>query len=106
METRKSRRSNPLSEDGAELQARTWFVSGHVQGVGYRWFVRKHAEEIGLAGWVRNEDDGRVQAYAVGTLEQLNELAARLHLGPAHATVRGVEEIEAAVQQLSSFQSR
>jgi acylphosphatase len=90
----------------SDLQARTWFVSGHVQGVGYRWFVLRRAEEIGVAGWVRNEDDGRVQAYAIGTPEQLNELAAWLHRGPAHATVRGVEEIEAAVQQLSSFQSR
>ncbi len=57
-------------------------------------------------GWVRNESDGRVQVYAVGTPEQLNELAGWLHRGPAHATVRGVEEREAAVQQLSSFQSR
>jgi acylphosphatase len=102
MGTRKSKPSNPSSE----LQARNWFVSGHVQGVGYRWFVINRAEESGLAGWVRNEDDGRVQVYAIGTPEQLNELAAWLHRGPAQATVRGVEEIEATVQQLSSFQSR
>jgi acylphosphatase len=74
--------------------------------VGFRWFVCRRAEEIGLGGWVRNEDDGRVQVYAVGAPEQLNELAGWLYRGPPHATVRGVEEQEAAVQQLSSFQSR
>jgi acylphosphatase len=77
-----------------------------VQGVGYRWFASKHAQQIGLAGWCRNEDDGRVQVYAVGTPDQLNELAGWLHRGPWQATVRGVEEREAAVQQLDSFQSR
>jgi len=89
-----------------ERLARTWFVTGQVQGVGFRWFVTKRAAEVGVSGWVQNEDDGRVQVYAIGTSEQLNRLAAWLHQGPPHATVRGVEEHEAAVQQLSSFQSR
>lgn len=86
--------------------ARLWFVSGRVQGVGFRWFVEKHANEMGLRGWVRNEDDGRVQVYAVGTADQLNRLGALLHQGPAMASVRGVEEREAAVQELRSFRSR
>jgi acylphosphatase len=84
--------------------ARRWYVSGRVQGVGFRWFVEKHAVEIGVTGWVRNEDDGRVQVYAVGTSDQLNQLAGFLHRGPRMADVRGVEEQEAAMQQLSSFQ--
>jgi acylphosphatase len=85
--------------------ARSWYVSGRVQGVGFRWFVQKHATELGVTGWVRNEDDGRVQVYAVGTPDQLNQLAGFLHRGPRLADVRSVEEREAAMQQLSSFQS-
>ncbi len=85
------------------MQARSWLVSGRVQGVGFRWFVEKNATSIGLRGWVRNEDDGRVQVYATGTPDQLNQLAALLHQGPRMAEVRGVEEREAAVQQLGSF---
>ncbi len=74
--------------------------------MGFRWFVRRNADAIGLRGWVRNEDDGRVQVYAVGTSAQLNQLAALLYQGPRMAEVREVEQREAAVQQLSSFQSR
>jgi acylphosphatase len=85
--------------------ARTWFVSGRVQGVGFRWFVRKHAHYLGVTGWVRNVEDGRVEVYAVGTPGLLNELAGWLHRGPPTATVRGVEERDAAVQQLISFES-
>jgi acylphosphatase len=80
-------------------------VSGRVQGVGFRWFVQTNATQLGLRGWVRNEDDGRVQVYASGTREQLDALAGLLHKGPRMADVRGVEEQEAAVQQLSSFRS-
>jgi acylphosphatase len=94
------------SRQQTEIGARTWFVSGHVQGVGFRWFVTRRAGEIGVSGWVRNEDDGRVQVYAVGNTDQLDRLAAFLHQGPPHAHVRGVEQQESPVQQLNSFQSR
>ena len=80
-------------------------MSGRVQGVGFRWFVEKSAGRIGVCGWVRNDDDGRVQVYAIGTQGQLQELAALLYQGPRMAEVRGVEEQEAPVQQLSSFRS-
>jgi acylphosphatase len=77
-----------------------------VQGVGFRWFVRRHAEELGLKGWARNQDDGTVEVYAVGYPERLNELAGWLYQGPPQASVRGVEERQAPVQQLNSFHSR
>ena len=85
--------------------ARRWYVSGRVQGVGFRSFVQTNAKALGLRGWVQNEDDGRVQVYALGSPAVLNVLAGLLHKGPPAAEVRGVEEHEATVQQLSSFDS-
>jgi len=84
-------------------QARRWLVSGRVQGVGFRAFVQYNAKQLGMPGWVRNEDDGRVQVYAIGTVDQLHRLAGLLYQGPRFADVRAVEEQEAPVQQLSSF---
>jgi acylphosphatase len=68
--------------------------------------VEKNAADLGVKGWVRNEDDGRVQVYAVGSKEQLNKLAGLLHQGPPMSSVRSVDEQEAAVQNVDGFRSR
>jgi acylphosphatase len=83
--------------------ARRWLVRGRVQGVGYRYFAQHAAVGLGLTGYVRNLDDGRVEVYAVGPVDRLNELAGMLHRGPRWADVRGVEEMEEAVQSGSDF---
>ncbi len=86
--------------------ARRWFISGTVQGVGFRYFVEGKASALGLSGWARNLDDGRVEVYAVGPEKVLNDLAAALHAGPRMAQVRGVEQRDDQVQALSGFTTR
>lgn len=86
--------------------AKRWYVSGSVQGVGFRYFAQHYATALGLSGWVRNLDDGRVEVYAAGPDSKLKELAAALHKGPRMADVRHVEELEEAVQNLSGFAVR
>jgi acylphosphatase len=85
------------------VQARRYFVRGRVQGVGFRWFVQKSATSLGVSGYTRNLDDGRVEVYAAGEEEQLNELCGLLWKGPRMSDVRGVEEQEAAMENVSGF---
>jgi acylphosphatase len=86
--------------------AKRWFVNGNVQGVGFRFFVQDKATTLGLSGWTRNVDDGRVEVYAVGSANELSDLAAALHVGPRMADVRSVKEQEAKVENLSGFTIR
>lgn len=86
------------------LAAKRYFVRGRVQGVGFRFFVEHAAAQLSLTGYARNLDDGRVEVYAVGTPENLSQLAELLWKGPRLSDVRGVEEQEAPVQQYGSFQ--
>ena len=81
-------------------------VRGRVQGVGFRNFAEQAARALGIAGWVRNDDDGTVQVYAVGSPKQLAELAGRLWQGPRWAEVRGVDESEAAIEKHDGFSVR
>lgn len=86
--------------------ARLYRVRGRVQGIGFRNFVEHFAGSQGVAGWVRNRDDGSVEVYAVGTAEQLSELAGLLWKGPRWAEVRGVDEAEAALEHVRGFSIR
>lgn len=61
------------------MERATIFVSGTVQGVGFRWWARARALELGLAGFARNLSDGRVEVCAQGDradVERLEELLA------------------------------
>lgn len=77
-----------------------------MQGVGFRFFVQQKAAMLGVSGWARNLGDGRVEVYAVGTKEQLNDLAAALHVGPGLSEVRGVTESEDVPQKMNGFSIR
>ena len=77
-----------------------------MQGVGFRYFVERAAGAMGLSGWVRNDDDGTVQVYAIGNRKQLSDLAGLLWQGPRWAEVRGVEESEAPLEQVRGFSVR
>ncbi|HKQ86551.1 MAG TPA: acylphosphatase, partial [Candidatus Acidoferrales bacterium] len=72
--------------------ARRYYVSGMVQGVGYRYFVQRVAERLGLSGYAKNLRDGRVEVYAIGAEKDLMTLRAQLERGPESASVSGVSE--------------
>lgn len=78
-----------------ERAARKYYISGTVQGVGYRYFAQKVARDLGLPGWARNLEDGRVEVFALGTLRQLDDFEGELRVGPPRAEVRRVETEDA-----------
>ncbi len=86
--------------------AKLFRVRGRVQGVGFRYFAEQSAKALGIKGWVRNDDDGSVEVYALGTAAQLSELAGLLWKGPRWAEVRGVDESEAPLETYSGFSVR
>jgi acylphosphatase len=88
------------------MPARRWYVSGIVQGVGFRYFARHHARMLNLTGFAKNLSDGRVEVLAVGPAAALDDLASALHKGPPMSQVRSVEEQEAVPEEWSDFQVR
>jgi acylphosphatase len=80
-----------------ETLAKRFYVSGAVQGVGFRFFTEDVALRIRIAGYVRNLFDGRVEIYAVGSATQLDALKLELQRGPRMAHVEQVVEIDAEI---------
>lgn len=67
------------------------FISGDVQGVGFRAWVVRQAKELGLTGWVKNREDGAVEVIAEGLKHDLEEFIKRCHDGPELSWVESID---------------
>ena len=79
-------------------------IIGRVQGVCYRMETRHVAERYGVTGWVKNRDDGNVEAVFEGDEEDVNSVIEWCRQGPSNALVRNVDiEWEDYVGEFRSF---
>ncbi|KNY22539.1 acylphosphatase [Methylobacterium sp. ARG-1] len=69
-------------------------VKGRVQGVSYRAWTQAEARARGLSGFVRNRDDGSVEALFSGPLEAVDHMVALCRSGPPAARVTDVSVCE------------
>jgi acylphosphatase len=83
------------------------WISGWVQGVGFRASARRKANELGIVGHVRNLPDRRVEIVAEGASEPLAELLAWCRKGPPGAKIQSVQITEEfASNEFTSFRIR
>ena len=75
------------------ITARKFFISGMVQGVGYRFFTQRAAARHQVFGYVRNLADGRVEIFAQGETETVEAFKDDLTAGPIYSKVDHIEEI-------------
>ncbi|WP_136686591.1 acylphosphatase [Halorhabdus amylolytica] len=82
------------------------FVSGRVQGVFFRATTRERAAEHGVDGWVKNLDDGRVEAVFEGPEEAVEAMIAFCQEGSPQASVEDVETEYEEPTGLDGFEIR
>ena len=78
-------------------------IEGKVQGVFFRATARDVAEELGITGWIRNTEEGTVEATLSGAREQLNEFVKWSKKGPERAVVTDVKVTEKEEEKFESF---
>lgn len=79
-------------------------VFGRVQGVCFRAETCAMAVRLGVAGWVKNLQDGRVEATFEGPRDKVEEAIAWCRHGPPAASVSRVEVAwEAATGEFRGF---
>ncbi len=66
-------------------------VSGDVQGVFFRQETKSRADRSGVRGWIRNRDDGKVEAVFEGEEEDVETLVTFCKRGPPRAMVTNVD---------------
>lgn len=82
------------------------FITGRVQGVGFRQWTADVCRRSGVEGWVRNLPDGRVEALLEGTRTALDGILDELRRGPNAAHVDACAPEWGQPEGLVGFQIR
>jgi acylphosphatase len=86
--------------------ARKLRLTGLVQGVFFRAWTRDEARRLGVNGWVRNCDDGSVEAHVEGEGGSVQKLIERMRDGSPGARVDEMQVEDAEVENLDYFKVR
>ena len=66
-------------------------ISGRVQGVFFRMETKRAAERFGVCGWVRNQNDGTVEALFEGEKADVDAVLEWCEKGPPLSSVIQVD---------------
>ena len=67
------------------------YIDGTVQGVFFRMFVKENAERYNVKGFIRNLEDGRIEVFLEGNVDEVNKIIELCKKGPKHSKIRNVE---------------
>lgn len=99
-------RQNDTTAATEPTRARHLIIRGLVQGVGYRFSMVAEARRLGVNGWVRNRDDGAVEAHIEGTASRCAALETWARRGPMSARVDSVVADDGVIEGLEGFDQR
>ncbi|MBU0894447.1 MAG: acylphosphatase [Nanoarchaeota archaeon] len=79
------------------------YINGTVQGMFFMGFIKENAERYGVKGFVRNLEDGRVEVFLEGNIEEVNKMIELCKKGPKHSIIKKVEIKPERFQGLKNF---
>jgi acylphosphatase len=94
-----------VSDTAGRSRVHVW-ISGRVQGVGFRYATQSQANRLGVGGWVRNLGDGRVEAVFEGPAAAVAQAVAWCRTGPPGAWVAEVESRAESPVGEATFRAR
>ncbi len=63
------------------------FISGIIQNVSYDTSTKRFADELGVTGWIKNNDDGTIDAKMEGGYNKVEELTKWMKLGTSKTII-------------------
>ena len=78
-------------------------ISGSVQGLFFRQFVKDNADKNNVRGYIRGLEDGRVEIFLEGEMDDVDSMISLCKRGPQHSQVRSVQEKEEKFQDFKEF---
>ena len=81
------------------------YIIGTVQGVFFRGFIKENAERFNVKGFVRNLEDGRIEVFLEGQVDEVNKMIELCKKGPKHAIIKRVEIKPEKFQDFKTFKA-
>jgi acylphosphatase len=78
---------DPISSEPVRIHI---WVTGRVQGVGFRSFVQQVGKQFDLTGWVCNVGYDNVEVLAEGPVDKLKMFAESVKIGPGASRVEEI----------------
>jgi len=79
-------------------------ISGNVQGVGFRASMRRRARNNDVTGWVKNLENGKVEAVLEGEEDSVAKIMEWARKGPNIANVENIELEEKEPEYIETFE--
>jgi len=79
------------------------YISGTIQGIFFRAFIKENAERYNVKGFVRNLEDGRVEVFLEGDVNDVNKMMELCKKGPKHSQIKKIEEKPERFQDFKVF---
>ncbi len=95
-----------MTDQSSEAKRIHVWISGQVQGVGYRAYTEMMAQRLGIKGWVRNLGDGRVEAVFEGSGVAVDSMVDWCYQGSPTAQVSHIQIKSEAVEGWDTFEIR
>jgi acylphosphatase len=81
-------------------------IKGKVQGVFYRATAKQTAKKYGITGWIRNTEEGNVEALVSGDKRSLDQFIDWCKKGPSNAKVDEVTVSQRGFAGFNTFEIR
>ncbi len=79
------------------------YIFGTVQGIFFRNFVKENAEKMKIFGYVRNREDGSVEAWLEGDSKSVEEMIELCKKGPEHSVINRLDIVDENLQDMKDF---
>jgi len=79
------------------------YIDGTVQGIFFRTFVKENAERYDVKGFVRNLEDGKVEVFLEGNVDEVDKMIELCKKGPKHSQIKNVDIKPERFQDLKTF---
>lgn len=79
------------------------YITGTVQGMFFRQLIKENAERYDVKGFVRNLEDGRIEVFLEGEMDNVKKMIEICSKGPKHAKIEKVEEKDEKFQDFKTF---